>query len=150
MFSRWVIAILFLLAACAPRQNYESLFSSGFTYCQGALGNFNVTLTAANDGSGNYLLSIQLVDVTAPGTLVTVALANGNAGQPQYLIPSVMLQRGATLNAGELTHQQATLYPVVIILPYNGNNDPNFLNNNAATGNECQLPTQDSTTGQPF
>lgn len=153
MILRWVAAIFFAVAvlgsvSCAPAQNYSSLFQSGYTECQGALGNFNITLTA--DGSGQYQLTIQLIDVTSPGTLVTVALANGNGGQPQYLIPEIQLERGATLNAGELTHEQATLYPVVVILPFSGNSDPNFLNNNAANGNECQLPTQDSSSGQPF
>ena len=100
MILRWVATIFFAVAvlgsvSCAPAQNYNSLFQSGYTYCQGALGNFNVTLTA--DGSGQYALTIQLIDVTAPGTLVTVALANGNGGQPQYLLPQVQLQRGATL-----------------------------------------------------
>jgi hypothetical protein len=134
---------------CAKRKIYDSLYQSGYVYCNGPIGQFNVVLSRDTDDPSLYDLQVQPLEVPRPGDIIRIAIANANQ-QYRDLLPETRITRGQAMDLGQFSRDDITLYPILVMVPYTGDSSPTFLYNSASTGVICNLPTTDNQTGYPL
>ncbi len=117
-------------------------FGVGIGYCDGPLGQINVSVTPFQGSNQYYLISLDPVSLAKQPTLAQVLLANSSGTSYLSLSNSLTLEDGAVVIAGTpLPSSVGEVYSVLVIMPPGGNPD---IAQSQSEANICSLPGQNN------
>lgn len=132
-----VVAVVFLVVtATGCSRKRQPLNTHGLSYCDGAMGKFDV-YTYPKQG-GFYDIYIVPYQPAQPGDLVSIFISNQNLDNPKELVSQKAIQADDVIYVGAVSTDELQANEVLTITPYSGSA---FLQGNfSGDAQLCTLP----------
>lgn len=119
MMRWWIIMLVgaIALTSCSRSRSTQLQANYGFGYCDGTLGSFDVYVIQSDAQPDLYELRIVPYQLTAPGDIVAVTVANQSLAYKE-IVPQVVLFTDQEIFAGYLTETELLTYDILAITPY--------------------------------
>lgn len=149
----WVTALVFTLAlsltSCSKKKKEVLQSSFGYRTCDNSMdigdnqtpgiGQFDVYLQKSSSNPGMYELFLTVIQPANSGDIVSITVFSSQTNGYKQMVSQIVLDGpDQEINVGMLSTQEANLYDIIAITPFDGTTSVAFQSSQQA--NFCYIP----------